>query len=65
MGKWEIRDGILSGNELALSIEATIMGETMDMAFSGTAEKDSIEGIISVMEWSMELKAKRIPDGEF
>ncbi|TEU05961.1 MAG: hypothetical protein E3I52_05120, partial [Candidatus Aminicenantes bacterium] len=65
MGKWEIREGILSGNELALSIEATIMGETMDMAFSGTAEKDSIEGIISVMEWSMELKAKRIPDGEF
>ncbi len=65
MGKWEIRDGILSGNELALSIEATIMGETMDMAFSGAAENDSIEGTIAVMEWSMELKAKRIPEGEF
>ncbi len=37
----------------------------MDMAFSGTAEKDSIEGIISAMEWRMELKAKRIPDGQF
>lgn len=65
MGKWEIREGILSGNELALSISATIMGETMDLAFSGTAEKDSIEGTIAVQEWSMELKAKRIPDGEF
>ena len=65
MGKWEIIDGILSGNELALSIEATIMGEAMDMAFSGTAENDSIEGTIAVQEWSMELKAKRIPDGEF
>ncbi len=65
MGKWEIRDGILSGNELALSIAATIMGEAMDMAFSGTADKDSIEGTIAVQEWSMELKAKRIPDGEF
>ncbi|GAI10832.1 unnamed protein product [marine sediment metagenome] len=65
MGKWEIREGILSGNELALSISATIMGETMDLAFSGTAEKDSIEGTIAVQEWSMELKATRIPDGEF
>jgi len=65
MGRWEIRDGILSGNELALSISATIMGETMDVAFSGTAEKDSIEGTITFMEWSMELKAKRIPDGKF
>jgi imidazolonepropionase-like amidohydrolase len=65
MGKWEIIEGILSGNELALSIEATIMGETMDMTFSGTAENDSIEGTMAVMEWSMELKAKRIPDGEF
>jgi imidazolonepropionase-like amidohydrolase len=65
MGRWEIRDGILSGNELALSISATIMGEAMNLAFSGTAEKDSIEGTITVMEWSMELKATRIPDGEF
>ncbi|NIM59687.1 MAG: amidohydrolase family protein [Candidatus Aminicenantes bacterium] len=65
MGSWEIRDGILSGNELALSISATIMGEAMNLSFSGTAEKDSIEGTITVMEWSMELKATRIPDGEF
>jgi len=65
IGRWEIRDGILSGNELALSISGTIMGETMNLAFSGTAEKDSIEGTITVMEWSMELKAKRIPGGEF
>ncbi len=65
MGKWEISDGILSGNELVLSIGATIMGETMDLAFSGTAENDSIEGTMTVMEWSMELKAKRIPEGEF
>ncbi|NIO49674.1 MAG: amidohydrolase family protein [Candidatus Aminicenantes bacterium] len=65
MGKWEIRDGILSGNELALSITATIMGETMDMSFSGTAERDSIEGTITIMEWSAELKATRIPDREY
>jgi hypothetical protein len=65
MGKWEIRDGILSGNDLTLSFSATIMGETMNMVFSGTAEKDSIEGTITVMEWSMELKATRIPDRGF
>jgi len=65
MGRWEIRDGILSGNELALSISATMMGQTMDLSFSGTTEKDSIEGTITFMEWSMELTATRIPDGEF
>ncbi len=65
IGRFEIRDGILSGNELALSISATMMGETMDLAFSGTAEKDSIEGTITGMEWTMELKATRIPEGEF
>jgi imidazolonepropionase-like amidohydrolase len=63
-GKWEIGGGVLSGNELALSISATIMGETMQMDFSGTAEKDFIEGIISIMGENAELKATRIPEKE-
>ena len=61
-GQWEISSGLLSGNELTFTISATIMGESMEMAFSGTAEKDSIEGTISFMGGSAELKATKIPD---
>lgn len=63
MGKWEVSGGLLSGKELTFTIVATMMGETMELAFSGTAEKDSIEGTISFQGGSAELKAKRIPDG--
>jgi len=61
-GQWEISDGFLSENNLTFTISATIMGESMDMTFTGTAEKDSIEGIISFMDGSAELKATKIPD---
>lgn len=61
-GQWEISDGFLSENELTFTISATIMGESMDMVFTGTAEKDSIEGTISFMDGSAELKATKIPD---
>lgn len=60
-GKWEIRDGILSGNDLSFTILATIMGETMELAFSGKAEKDNIEGTIAFAGGRAELRATRIP----
>lgn len=60
-GQWEISDGILSGNELTFTITATIMGESVELGFSGKAEKDSIEGTFSFMGGSAELKATRIP----
>lgn len=62
MGQWHISDGVLSGNELAFTISATIMDETIELAFSGTAEKDSFEGEISFEGGSAELNATRIPD---
>jgi len=62
MGQWEISDGIISGNELSFSISATIMDETIELAFSGTAEKDSFEGEISFEGGSARLTATRIPD---
>ena len=62
MGKWDISDGVLSGKDLAFTISATIMDETIELAFSGTAEKDAIEGTISFEGGSAELKATRIPD---
>jgi len=64
MGQWDISDGLLSGNELAFTISATIMDETIELAFSGTAEKDSFEGEISFEGGSAGLKATRIPDGK-
>jgi hypothetical protein len=62
MGTWEITDGILSGEDLSFTIAARVMGETMELAFSGTAEKDSIEGTVTFEGGSAELKATRIPD---
>ncbi len=62
MGEWEISDGVLSGKDLSFTIVATIMGETMELAFSGIAEKDSIEGTIIFEGGSAELSATRIPD---
>lgn len=61
MGRWEIRDGTLSGSDLTFAIEATIMGETMTMEFSGRAEKDSLEGSISTAMGTAELRARRVP----
>lgn len=65
MGKWAISGGLLSGKELVFTISANVMGEAMELAFSGNAEKDSIEGTISFQGGSAELKATRIPDGKF
>jgi hypothetical protein len=62
MGQWDISEGILSGNELTFTLSITMMDETIEVAFSGTAEKDSIQGTMSFMGESAELKATRIPD---
>jgi len=62
-GKWEIRDGVLSGNDLSFTLAATIMGETMEMNFSGKAEKDTIEGTIAFAGGKAELRATRVPKG--
>ncbi len=61
MGRWEIRNGTFSGSTLTFSIEATIMGQTMTMEFSGRAEKDSLEGTISTVMGNAELRASRVP----
>lgn len=64
LGDWEISEGFLSGKDLTFTIEATIMGDSMELAFSGTAEKDSIEGTITFEGGSAELRATRIPERE-
>lgn len=61
MGRWEIKDGVLSGAELTFTLAASIMGETMEMEFSGKAEKDTLEGTISSAMGNAELRATRIP----
>lgn len=65
MGKMEISDGVLSGNEFTFTLSATIMGESVEMSFNGKVEKDSLEGTISFMGGSAELKATRIPERIF
>jgi len=63
LGKWEIDSGVLNAKDLTFSITANIMGESVSMEFSGTAEKDQIEGILSFIQGSAKLRATRIPDG--
>jgi len=62
MGKWEIENGVLSGKDLTFTITANIMGESINLDFSGTAEADYIEGSLSFMQSSGQLKATRIPE---
>ncbi|MGD8538241.1 MAG: amidohydrolase family protein [Candidatus Aminicenantes bacterium] len=62
MGKWEITDGTLSGKDLTFTISANIMGESVSMDFSGTADTDQIEGSLSVMQMSAQLRATRVPE---
>lgn len=62
MGQWPINDAVLNGKELIFSITANIMGESMTLEFNGTAEPDVIEGNISFMQGSAQLRAVRIPD---
>jgi imidazolonepropionase-like amidohydrolase len=60
-GQWDISDGILSGNDLTFVVAANIMGESVELSFSGKAEKDFIEGTFSFTGGSAELEATRIP----
>ncbi len=60
-GRWEIRDGVLSGAELSFVVVGTIMNQTMEMSFSGKAESETIEGTISTGRSAMELRAMRLP----
>jgi imidazolonepropionase-like amidohydrolase len=64
-GKWVISEGYLSGNELTFSCTAIIMGETMEMTFSGKVEEDSIDGTITFPVGSAELRLTRIPKESF
>jgi hypothetical protein len=65
MGSWEIENGTISGKDLTFTITANVMGESVSMDFSGTAESDQIEGTISFMQTSARLRASRIPDTSF
>ncbi len=60
-GEWTISDGVLSGKEITFTISGEAMGRTVDLAFSGQAEEDSIEGAITIMGSPAELRAKRSP----
>jgi imidazolonepropionase-like amidohydrolase len=62
MGKWEISDGLLSGNNLTFNLAATVMGQTMEMEFSGNVEEDSLDGTLSFEGGSAGVKATKIPD---
>lgn len=65
LGKWEITWGSLKGNELDFSFTANVMGETIEMNFRGTVEKDEIAGTISFEGGSARLRLSRIPEGAF
>jgi len=64
-GKWEISEGYLRGSELTFVYTAEIMGETMEMTFSGKAEEDLIEGTVTFPRGSAELRLTRIPKSRF
>ena len=60
-GEWIISDGILSGKEITFTITGEAMGRTVELAFSGQAEEDTIEGAVAIMGSPAELRATRSP----
>lgn len=60
-GRWEIRHGLLSGQELSFSLTITIMGQQIDANFQGRVEKDTIEGTIQIPGGTADFRAIRIP----
>ncbi|MCJ7681670.1 MAG: amidohydrolase family protein, partial [Candidatus Aminicenantes bacterium] len=60
MGQWTLT-GQLDGSNLTFTVTADIMGQSMELEFSGKAAPDTIEGSIAVMGESAEFKAVRIP----
>jgi hypothetical protein len=65
MGKWEIESGTINGRDLTFTLTANVMGESISMDFSGTADTEQIEGSLSFMQSSAQLKATRIPESSF
>lgn len=65
MGKWEIANGSMSGKDLIFTITANVMGESIDLDFTGTAEAERIEGSLSFMQTTAQLRATKIPESSF
>jgi hypothetical protein len=61
MGKWDVRDGVLSGAELSFMAVGAIMNQTMEMSFRGKADNETIEGSLSTSRVAMDFRATRLP----
>jgi adenine deaminase len=60
-GKWEIREGVLSGSELTFVVAGTMWNQYVEMAFTGKADKETIEGTIATSRGTAQLRATRLP----
>ncbi|MCX7974455.1 MAG: amidohydrolase family protein [Candidatus Aminicenantes bacterium] len=60
-GRWEIRDGLLSGQELSFNISLTMMGQQIEASFQGRVDKEIIEGTIQIPGGTANFQATRIP----
>lgn len=61
MGTWIIIEGTLSGNLLAFTLQAVIMGQSMDLPFEGRVAGDSIEGSFSTSRGTMDVRLTKSP----
>lgn len=60
-GRWEIRGGQLSGQELTFTVSIEIMGQSFEAAFQGKVEKDTMEGTVQIPGGAADFRATRIP----
>ena len=63
-GQANITSGIVSGNDLELTIEFNMGGESMEVEITGTVEGDSASGTGDSPMASFTWTAKRTPGGE-
>lgn len=60
-GRWEIRNGQLSGQELNFTVSIEIMGQSFEAAFQARVEKDTMEGTVQIPGGAADFRATRIP----
>jgi hypothetical protein len=64
MGVWNIVEAAFKGDVLTFTVQAVIMGQSMELPFVGRVSGDAVEGAFSTSRGTMDVRLTRIPRRE-